>query len=195
MKTNPDYLKSLATRFSELLEREKGSFDEAFSSLLESIRIVKGATGDKRLQHLLTQTKKLQERFDLLAQMAQQDFLAKICHEVEELKSELIDSRLAAVLRAIIQVDPLPINDFCQTLLDCLIETTGARRGFALLYLPESTEAEVIGARNFETTNLSLQEHAFSRTILRSLLQTGKPPTQGNTVCGIWNSSRCWPRR
>ena len=61
MKTNPDHLKSLATRFSELLEKEKASFDEAFSSLLESIRIVKGATGDKRLQHLLTQTKKLQE--------------------------------------------------------------------------------------------------------------------------------------
>ena len=110
MKTNPDHLKSLATRFSELLEKEKASFDEAFSSLLESIRLVKGATADRRLQHLLTQTKKLQERFDLLAQMAQQDFLAKICHEVEELKGELIDSRLAAVLKAIIQVDPLSVE-------------------------------------------------------------------------------------
>ncbi|PYV37251.1 MAG: hypothetical protein DMG06_28580, partial [Acidobacteria bacterium] len=144
-------------------------------ALLESISRIKGATADKRLQHVLTQTKKLQERFELLTQMAQQDFLAKIRHEIDGLQGDLTDSRVACVLETLVRIEPLSINTFFEKLLDRLMETTGGRRAFVLLYVPKSTEAEVICARHFETTNLALQEYAFSRTILRNVLQTGKP--------------------
>jgi len=66
------------------------------------------------------------------------------------------------------------LNGFCETLLDSLIDATGAERGFVLFYVPESTEAEVVAARNFQTRNLSLEEYDFSRTLLRDVLQRGR---------------------
>jgi len=51
---------------------------------------------------------------------------------------------------------------------------TGAERGFVLFYVPESTEADVVATRNFETTNLSLGV-GFSRTIIRQVLERREP--------------------
>ncbi len=43
-----------------------------------------------------------------------------------------------------------------------------------LLYMPESTEAEVAAARNFQSDNLSLEEYALSRTLLHEVLERGE---------------------
>ncbi|HEU0253304.1 MAG TPA: sigma 54-interacting transcriptional regulator, partial [Pyrinomonadaceae bacterium] len=56
---------------------------------------------------------------------------------------------------------------------DGLIQATNAERGFILFYLPESSEADVVAARNFQTHNLSLNEYDFSRTLLRQIFRTG----------------------
>jgi Nif-specific regulatory protein len=127
------------------------------------------------LQRLTAQLKKLQERLDLLTDMTRRDFLAKITREAEELQSRLADSRIATVLTALLEVQPPSLNLFCESLLDRVIEATGAERGFILFYLPESTEADVIAARQFQTTNLSLEEYDFSRTVLRDVFERDKP--------------------
>jgi len=175
MKVKADRIKGLSETFAALLEQEQRACQEEISSLIESVRTIQGDTADKRLQRLTAQLKKLQERFDLLADMARRDFLAKITREADELKLSLADSRAATVLTGLIQAQPSSLNLICESLLDRVIEATGAERGFILFYLPESTEADVIAARNFQTTNLSLEEYDFSRTLLREVFERGDP--------------------
>ena len=160
---------------ARLLEQESRANREIVSSLVESIAGLQGDTGDRRLHLLGTQLKKLQARLDLLAEMARRDFLAKIEHEAEELAAGMADSRTAAIMTALIEIQVPSLNLFCESLLDRLIEATGAERGFVLFYLPESTEADVVAARNFQTKNLSLEEYDFSRTLLREVLKRGTP--------------------
>ena len=172
MKSQADRIKSLSETFAALLEREKRSSQELISSLIESVRTIQGDTADRRLQRLTAQLKHLQERFDLLTEMARRDFLAKIQREAEDLRQSMTDSRVASVLTALLEIQSPSLSFFCETLLDSLIEVTSAERGFILYYLPESTEADVIAARNFQTTNLSLEEYDFSRTLLREVFQS-----------------------
>jgi transcriptional regulator with GAF, ATPase, and Fis domain len=127
------------------------------------------------LQRLPAQLKKLQEHLDLLTDMARRDFLAQIQREAGELNERLADGRLATVLTGLIDVQPPALNHFCESLLDRVIEVTGAERGFILSYLPESTEAEVIASRHCQTTNLSLEEYRFSRTLLYEAFKRGEP--------------------
>jgi len=162
-----DRITSLAEALSELLEKEQQATRALLSSLLESVRLLKGETADRRFQRLSAQLKELEQRSEQLAEMVCRDFLAKIKQEGEVLQHRFVGNRTAAVLGALVQVQPPSLNPFCETLLDRLIEATGARRGFVLFCFPESTEAKAIAARNFQTTDLSLEEYAFSRTLLR----------------------------
>ena len=144
------------------------------SSLAESVRLLQADTADRRLQLMLIQLNKLKDQIGLLTDIAERDFLANIEREAEELGSSLGDGRAAAVILALLGSQTSSLNDFCDSLLDRLIEATGAERGFILFYLPESTEADVIAARNFETRNLSLEEYNFSRTLLRKVFERGE---------------------
>ncbi|MGH7453901.1 MAG: sigma 54-interacting transcriptional regulator, partial [bacterium] len=177
MKNNIDRLESLVETFAALLVQERRTYQELVTSLIESVKIIQGDTADRRLQRITAQLKKLQERLDLLNEMAQRDFLAKIKHETADLKPGLADGRLATVLAALVEIchAGAGLNRFCECLLDSVIAAAGAERGFVLFYHPESTEADVIAARNFQTTNLSLEEYDFSRTILRETFQRGEP--------------------
>ena len=175
MKARADRIKNLAEAFASLLDRESRSNGEIVSSLLEAIGALQGDTRDRRLQLIVSQLKRLKTGFDLLAEMGRRDFLAKIRLEAEELGAGLADSRTAAIMTALIEIRPPSLNLFCESLLDRLIEATGAERGFVLFYLPESTEADLIAARNFQTTNLSLEEYDFSRTLLREVLKRDSP--------------------
>ena len=173
MKAKANRIKNLSEAFASLLERESRSNTEIVSSLVESISAMQGDTGDRRLQLLAGQLKRLQAGFDLLAEMGRRDFLAKITREAEELGAGLTDARIAAIITALVEIQSPSLNLFCESLLDRLIEATGAERGFVLFYLPESTEADVIAARNFQTMNLSLEEYDFSRTLLREVIKRG----------------------
>ncbi|MGH7599307.1 MAG: GAF domain-containing protein, partial [bacterium] len=177
MKNNIDRLESLVETFAALLVQERRACQELVTSLIESVKIIQGDTAERRLQRLTAQLKKLQERLDLLNEIAQRDFLAKIKHETADLKPGLADGRLATVLAALVKIchAGAGLNRFCECLLDSVIAAAGAERGFVLFYHPESTEADVIAARNFQTTNLSLEEYDFSRTILRETFQRGEP--------------------
>jgi GAF domain-containing protein len=107
--------------------------------------------------------------------MARQDFLANIMDEAERLHERQADSRIARVLTALVEFKQPTLQQFCERLLDRLIEITGAERGFVLFYLPETTEADIIAARHFQTTKLSLGEYRFSRSLLGEVFQRNEP--------------------
>ncbi|MEK6320574.1 MAG: sigma 54-interacting transcriptional regulator [Acidobacteriota bacterium] len=175
MKARTDRIGKLSESCTALLEKEQQAYRETVSYIIESIRALQGDTADRRLQRLFAQVKGLQEQLDLLVAMARQDFLAKIAGEADDLSHDIADSRAAQVIIPLLQSPSLTLNSFCEALLDQLISVTGAERGFILFYVPESTEADVIAARNFQTKNLSLEEYDFSRTLLREVLQRGRP--------------------
>jgi Nif-specific regulatory protein len=175
MKADTKRIKNLAESLAALLEREQHANQASISSLLDAVETLRSETADRRLLYLTAQLKTLRERVDLLTEMARRDFLAKIGREADELAQDASDGRVARVLIAAVSNKTHSYTDFCETLLDSLIEVTGAERGFVLFYLPESTEAEVVAARNFQTRNLSLEEYDFSRTLLREVLQRDRP--------------------
>lgn len=175
MKAGADRIKSLSETFSSLLEQEKQACGELIASLIEYVRAIQDGTADRRLQQLNSQLKTLRQRFDVLAAIGQNDFLARIGNEAEGLRVGISAARLSAVLTPIIQGQAHSPHLLCELLLDGLIQATNAERGFILFYLPESTEADVVAARNFQTRNLSLNEYDFSRTLLREVFRTGTP--------------------
>lgn len=174
MKEKIDVIRNLAAACAALLEQEGAVIREKISVLMEAVRTIQGETSDRRLIFLNAELKRLQEHFSLLMGMARSDFLAKIRRQTEELDRGAADSRLSAVLKLLIETPPSSLHQLCTLLLDRLIEATGAERGFILFYLPDSTEADVVAARNYQTTNLALEEYDFSRTLLREVLQQGK---------------------
>jgi Nif-specific regulatory protein len=174
MRADAKRIKNLAESLAALLEREQHANQASISSLLDAVETLRSETADRRVHYLTAQLKTLRERVDLLTEMARRDFLAKIGREADELAQDASDGRVARVLMAAVSNKTHSYTDFCETLLDSLIEVTGAERGFVLFYLPESTEAEVVAARNFQTRNPSLEEYDFSRTLLREVLQRGR---------------------
>lgn len=175
MKSSIDHIKTLASACAELLAQEQLAQTKSLAELSEAVRILQGDTADRRLRQLSSQIKQLQERVNLFAQMARDNFLAKIESEIVPAQGELDDARLGKVLAALTKSVSPSLRSFCETLLDQLLTATGAERGFVLYYLPETTEAEIIAARHFETTNLSLAEYDLSRTLLREIFARGAP--------------------
>lgn len=175
MKSGADRIKSLTDTFASLLERESFASKEVISAILETIQAMQGGAADRRLQRMAAQLKGLQKRLDLLDRMARQDFLDAIAREAERLIDSRPDNRASGVMTSLMRIHTPSLSLFCERLLDCLIEATGAERGFILFYLPESGEADCIAARNFQTRNLSLEEHSFSRSLLREVFERGAP--------------------
>ena len=175
MKAKADRIKKLSEAFAAMLQQQQRASRQIISSLAESVRLLQADTADRRLQLILVQLNKLKDQTGLLTDIAERDFLANIEREAEELGNSLGESRAASVILALLGSQASSLNDFCDFLLDRLIEATGAERGFILFYLPESTEADVIAARNFQTRNLSLEEYNFSRTLLREVFERGDP--------------------
>jgi Nif-specific regulatory protein len=175
MKAKADRIKKLSEAFAAMLRQQQRTSQHMISSLAESVRVLQADTADRRLQLMAVQLNKLKDQIGLLTDLAERDFLANIEREAEELGSSLGEGRAAEVILALLRSQTSSLNDSCDYLLDRLIEVTGAERGFILFYLPESTEADVIAARNFQTRNLSLEEYNFSRTLLREVFERGEP--------------------
>ncbi len=173
MRARIDRIKKLSTNFAVLLGQEQQACRAQVEALIESIRTIQGSTADVRLKRLVAQLKALQERLIVLSRMGRDDFLAKIDREAEALCLDVADGRASKIMTALMD-GPLSLNQFCERLLDLLNQAMGAERGFILFYLPESSEADVVAARNFQTKNLSLEEYDFSRTLLREVFKRGQ---------------------
>lgn len=174
MELKPGRISSIAHNFAALLDGERKAFVQSLDTLLKGITNLRSDTPDRRLVRLADEVKKLKDRFDLLIEMSHQDFLAKIKDEAEKLEHAEQSGRAGTVLTSLVNTPNPPLNDFCERMLDGLIAVTGAKRGFVLFYLPESSEADVIAARHFQTLNLSVEEYDFSRTLLREVLRRGE---------------------
>jgi transcriptional regulator with GAF, ATPase, and Fis domain len=167
------HLASLCESLRTLLENEQNAGSKEIASLIEAVQSIQHTSADRRWQRLLLKLRQLDERIGTLSKIACQDFIAKIQADLAHLADELVDSRLTRVVQAIIDA-PLPgLSPFCEQLLDRLIEVTGAERGFILFYAPETTEADIVAARYYSSTNLSLQEFDLSRTLLYEALRSG----------------------
>jgi len=165
----------LLANLDSLVERETDSNRQQIASMLELVQSLRDSSPDRRLMLLVSLLGDLRERLDVLSGMIRSDYLDKLEHEAGMHAAESPIERAAAVVRLLATSRPLSISAYCETLLDELVRTTGAERGFVLFYLPESTEANIVAARAFETTNLSLEEYGFSRTIVRAVLERREP--------------------
>src|ERR1041384_533404 len=171
MKAKADRIKNLSEAFAAALQQQQRASRQVISSLIESVRLLQADTADRRLQLISVQLNRLKDQIGLMTDAGERDFLSIIAREADELGRLLGDGRAANVILALLQDQSTSANQFCELLLDLLIQATGAERGFILFYIPESTEADVIAARNFQTRNLSLEEYNFSRTLLREVLE------------------------
>jgi Nif-specific regulatory protein len=174
MKSPLSRIQSLVEALSSFLLQETRRCRESLATSQQALSTLQSETRDPRLPRLALHLKNLQEQFNHLETMPQQDFLVAIHTEIKALEGTDVDRRIATVLTAVLQCQPLSLNKFGDFLLDSLTKMTGARRSFLLLYSPESTAAEVISARQFASTNLSLDEYGLSRTLLREVLRKGE---------------------
>ncbi len=168
-------ISQLVSSLETLVNQELGSCRSSISSLLDTLQSMQSASGDRRLVLLAAQFRKLRERLELLTLMIRDDYLEKIRKELGPGRGETAVERTLAIIESLAAVRPPSLGGYCDVLLDRLVESTGAERGFVLFYVPESTEADVVATRNFETTNLSLGEYGFSRTIIRQVLDSREP--------------------
>ena len=168
-------ISQLVSSLETLVNQELGSCRSSISSLLDTLQSMQSASGDRRLVLLAAQFRKLRERLELLTLMIRDDYLEKIRKELGPGRGETAVERTLAIIESLAAVRPPSLGGYCDVLLDRLVESTGAERGFVLFYVPESTEADVVATRNFETSNLSLGEYGFSRTIIRQVLDSREP--------------------
>jgi transcriptional regulator with GAF, ATPase, and Fis domain len=175
MNSSVNRIKSIATACAELLDEEQRAQANLLAELIDAVRILQGDTSDQRLRQLSLRLKELQTQGELLPQLARERFLAPIQSETAAIQIDLNAARLGRVLSALTEQPSVTLRVFCEKLLDQLLVLTNAERGFLLYYLPESTEAEIVAARHFETTNLSLAEYDISRTLLREIFARGEP--------------------
>lgn len=171
MKNQRDRIKNLTNTFQTFFEQEQQTCLNSLDSLAQSMRLLLGDTQDRRIKFMASHLKKLQDRFRLFNEMAHQNFFARIYSELEASQPLLAENRLASIFMSLLEAQQASQHGFYETLLDTLLQVTQAERGFVLLYFPETTEADVAAARNFQTRTLSIEEFAFSRTILRMVFQ------------------------
>jgi transcriptional regulator with GAF, ATPase, and Fis domain len=173
MREKAERVKNLVATLADLIGRETDQQRQSLETLIAFVKVLESDTGDKRLQRIVANLKTLQENIELLARMTLKDFLVKLQSEVEIIASDCEDHRAVNALQALLGLRSPSLNAFCEAVLDRLLEATNAERGLFLYYRFESTEAEILAARNYQTKNLSLAEYGFSRTLLREACERG----------------------
>lgn len=68
----------------------------------------------------------------------------------------------------------LDLGEVLNQVMDAIIQLTGAERGFLMLF-DETGELEVKAARNVERETLQQEEFLFSRSVIRTVAETGDP--------------------
>ena len=168
-----------SSRLEEDLRRRRSRCEALAGELSHAVRQLREESADRRLAQLLGRSEELRrslsEAFDLFS---------------EELppssREQTAGSPQAAALRSMV----LSLSEgradtaagVCAVLLDAAISACSAERGFVALCCPETTEAEIAAARDYETRNLSVAEYAFSRSLLRQVLTSGQPVLAANAA-------------
>jgi signal transduction histidine kinase len=83
--------------------------------------------------------------------------------------------RLAALYRVSRALgSTLDLEDVLRETMDAVIELTGAERGFLMLIKLGSDELELQAARNIQRENLDKEEMEFSRSVIDTVVRSGK---------------------
>ncbi len=83
--------------------------------------------------------------------------------------------RLAALYRVSHALgSSLDLEDVLRQSMDAVIELTGAERGFLMLIKLGTDELEMKAGRNFRQENIQKDEMEFSRSVIETVMQTGK---------------------
>ncbi|MDD5542362.1 MAG: sigma-54-dependent Fis family transcriptional regulator [Acidobacteriia bacterium] len=175
MESPAQKVKSLAQQFRLVLEQEQKFLRESMARLQESLRLLQEDTADRRFQALALQLRKIHDHLDDLCDRGPKDFLEPMIHEGEGLTKECEQARFSAVIEGCLGVDTPSLSEVCAALFDSLVSTMNAERGFLIFYDAESTEAELVATRNFQSTDLASGEYQFSRSLLREVWRTNRP--------------------
>jgi signal transduction histidine kinase len=99
-----------------------------------------------------------------------------------ELASSDEQSRLAALYNVSRLIgSSLDLEEVLNQSMDAIIQLTGAERGFLML-IDQEGELDVKAARNLERETLNEDEFAISRTIIRSVAESGEPVVTTNAA-------------
>jgi signal transduction histidine kinase len=105
--------------------------------------------------------------------------LEKLTHE---LSGEDQEGRLGALYEVSRVIgSSLDLNEVLNQVMDANIHLTGAERGFLMLF-DEEGELEVKAARNMERETLQEEAFSFSRTVIRTVSETGEPVVTTNAT-------------
>ncbi len=162
------------TSFLAALERERSASLALARAILEIGQALAETSRDVRLRRVASLSRELADHLNAIGPESCRELLQPLVSGIAENGRRIGDGMTARALSGLLELSAPSASAFCESLLDGLIEVTGARRGYVLFCTPESSEAEVVAARNVGSTNLSLAEHACSRTVLAEMLRSGK---------------------
>jgi transcriptional regulator with GAF, ATPase, and Fis domain len=173
MKSTSEQILEACAHFETLLEHEQAGLRESTAAILELLTVLQEGSRDRRPTRLIALVRAMQDRLDSLTEIARRDFVERLRGMVAESAGEASNDRLGGVLAHLLDVPPL-LQSCAAALLDGLLAATAAERGFVLFWVPESTEADIVAARNYQSTHLSMEEYKYSRTLLGDILM-GRP--------------------
>jgi len=98
---------------------------------------------------------------------------------LKQLKRSLEQDVGAGRLAALYQVSQnlgvsLNLDEVLTQVMDAVIQLTGAERGFLTLVDSESSDLNLVAARNIQQENLQRKDMEVSRTVIQSVIESGK---------------------
>ena len=98
---------------------------------------------------------------------------------LKQLKRSLEQDGGAGRLAALYQVSQslgvsLNLDEVLTQVMDAVIQLTGAERGFLTLVNSESSDLNLVAARNIQQENLQRKDMEISRTVIQSVIESGK---------------------
>ena len=153
------------TKLNELLQRKLGAAALDIARLLEKVESEQGDSPPSLPEDL----RALKSRINALSSSANVALAEAAKEDRGGAEQAQPDDRLLSILKQLLEIKTTELGNLCDRALELLIEATRAESGFFAVHYPSSSEVEVVSARNFSTPNLSLEEYAFSRTVLREV--------------------------
>ncbi len=121
-----------------------------------------------------------QWRRDILRALTQARLnLENLARSVETQEKERLQLRALQEVGAVIN-SSLEQSQVLRSVMDTIIELTGAERAFLMLYNEESGELEVEVARNINRETIAESSFEISRSIVRSVAESGAPVVTTN---------------
>jgi transcriptional regulator with GAF, ATPase, and Fis domain len=165
----------MVSELVKFLAAEGEALGGTLGAASELCRSLQSSSHDPRLRRLGSLVAEAAARRESAEEHARQALLGPLAAAAGESAGRGGPALAGAVLARVLEARPGPAGAVCEALLDALLAENGAARGFVVLFHPESTEAEIVCARNYSSENLSLEEHRPSRSVLRELLERPGP--------------------